>query len=120
MKRIKFILRVTTLAFIGFIFATSCKSAQECKGIVIVSTTDENGVKVPVPECNLTIGESSFSEDMYRKVTTDEDGQYEGTWKYDAYLKVVAKKTINNRTVQGTAFLKLNRGETTNVEILLK
>ncbi len=120
MKRIKFISFAIAIVFIAFTSIISCKSAQECKGVVIVTTTDENGDKVPVAECQLTIGEPTFAEDIYRIVTTNEEGLYEGVWKHDAYLKVAAEKKINNRMVKGTSFLKLNRGETSVIEILLK
>lgn len=99
---------------------TSCRNSTECIGVVKVSMVDANGEKVYVPDCRLVFGEPTFSKDVYREVYTDENGKYEGVWKYEAYLKIEATATISNKRYKGSSFIRLSAGEKTEQEILIK
>lgn len=99
---------------------TSCKNKTDCTGRVIITMVSSSGERVPVPDCKVVFGDPSFASNVYREVTTDENGMYEGVWQYEAYLKVVATKTIDNRAYKGSSSIRLSAGEITEQEILLK
>ena len=98
-----------TCLFFSLILLTSCQKGYECTGIVFTYVEDEKtGAKTPVGACQLTIGDISFAEEMYREVVTNASGYYEGTWIREAYLLVEAIKPLNEEQyLYGIGYLDL-------------
>ncbi|MDR1792303.1 MAG: hypothetical protein LBR36_02515 [Bacteroidales bacterium] len=97
-----------------------CRST-DCVGIVYVYYID-NGIKIPVSNCQLTFGDFSdplYSDEVRRIVITDGNGEYEGVWKNEAYLPFTGQAMVGTILKQGSGFLKLVKGETTKVELML-
>lgn len=116
LSKIMTLILVATIAF----SAISCQKDSDCKGIVTVVFVDENDNKVPVPGCKLVFGDTSFAKDVYRIAVTDVTGKYEGTWKHEAHIRVVATAVVDTLSYQGANSLKLVNGETTELELFIK
>jgi len=120
MKHKKFILGSLACVFFAVSVFVSCKKKNtECTGIIYTYTV-QNGVKTPLGGCTLIIGDIKENQDrldtnIMRTVVTDASGYYEGTWYRQVRLPVDAVK--GNYT--GVAFLNLEPGNTTHLEIPL-
>ncbi|MDR0367978.1 MAG: hypothetical protein LBH82_02405 [Bacteroidales bacterium] len=101
-------------------FFLSCKENDEYKGIVIVSMIDTLDIKTPVPNCELVFGVDSFAADVKRVAYTDNAGRYEGIWKKDVFLPVVATKEIDSVMYTGSSVLRVKVQGAEPVEILFK
>ncbi|MCL2132518.1 MAG: hypothetical protein FWH36_08760 [Lentimicrobiaceae bacterium] len=108
--------------FCVFAALVSCTKNDECTGIIYTYTSNASGAKVPVGGCELKIGETDFAPEVQRSVVTDASGHYEGTWvPRQVRLLVEAKKPINaTQYYFGVAFLVLEPGNTTELEIPLE
>jgi hypothetical protein len=110
--------------FFAAIVLVSCKDNSECTGI-ITTCTSNGGIKTPLGNCELIIGqekqgERPFADGIKRIVATDASGRYEGTWPRQVLIPVEAKKQISDEEYyHGVAFLKLEPGNTTEIEIIL-
>ena len=91
----------------------SCKKATDCTGIIRTVIVDEAGVKTPLGDCELIIGNEDFDPKVKRIVKTDASGYYEGVWLRQGYLPVNASKD----GYHGVAYLDLTPGNVTELEI---
>ena len=121
MKRKGFFLTGLICLFCVLAALTSCKKNRECTGIVHTYTLNEGGIKVPVGGCELVIGDEKFAPEVYRKVVTDANGYYEGTWSREAYLLVEAKKPFNTEQYyHGIGYIHLETGNVTELSLQLE
>jgi len=125
MKYKKFILASLLCSFFVLAAVVSCKKDTECTAIIFTYTM-QNGVKTPVGACPVVIGEirdaqRELDTNIRREVITDAGGYYEGTWLRQAHLPVEVKKPISNsQYYYGIAFLTLDPGNITQLDIPLE
>lgn len=98
----------------------SCKDKEICTGVIYTYMQNEQGFKTLLGECELVFGESDYSPDMKRTVTTDAKGCYEGTWQREAYLPIVARKTVGDNYYKGVGYIRLEAGNKVIQEIILE
>ena len=115
----KYFFLILVMIGISCLFS-SCKEQNEYKGIVIVSFIDTFNVKTPVAHCKLVFGEEDYAPDVKRTDYTDVSGRYEGIWKKDVSIPVVATKEIDDVVYTGASSLKVKLQGAEPVEIIFQ
>ena len=117
MRHRKFILASLSCLLVALIVLGSCKRESECRGIIF-TYTEKDGVKIPVGGCTLVIGDikdakGEVDTSNVRKVITDANGYYEGTWYRQLRLPIDA----NKGDLYGIGVINLEPGNVTHVEV---